>query len=82
MFFCALKYIFLFNSFYIISNKKVSQGCMFSFLTFIFFQLAFLISPRSLLESWRPKASPLSHEIYHPRLKGKNGVRTTNFLTL
>lgn len=50
----------------LIAIKKLSKDVFFSKLAFISFPLAALISPRSLLELWRPKASPLSHEIYHP----------------
>ena len=80
-----IKYIYTFYVFKCILTvspslaiKKIFSRTYFSFLAFISFQLAFSISPRSLPEVWRPKASPLFHEIYHPGPKGKTGVRTAH----
>lgn len=41
MFFCAFNCIFLFSSLFIISNKKVSQGCLFFISYFYFFSASF-----------------------------------------
>lgn len=57
-----IKYIYTFYAFKCILTvspslaiKKCFSRMYFSFLAFISFQLAFSISPRSLLEVWRPK---------------------------
>lgn len=42
MFFYAFKYIFQFNNFYIVSNKKVPQGCIFLFFLFFIIVVSFL----------------------------------------
>ena len=77
-----IKYIYTFYVFKCILTvspslaiKKIFSRTYFSFLAFISFQLAFSISPRSLPEVWRPKASPLFHEIYRPYPKPHDSSR-------
>ena len=64
--FCVFKYIL--TVFPSLAITFFFQGHTFHFLLlFIYiFQLAFSISPISLLEVCRPKASPLFHKIYCP----------------
>ena len=52
--FCVFKYILTVSP--SLAIKKSFSKTYFACLAFMYFQLAFSVSPRSLLEVWRPKA--------------------------